>query len=111
MQDPGCGTQKWRQGERASCHISQHLFALSSIFQVYVSYDYGKSFQRISEKFNFGVGNSSEAVIAQFYHSPADNKRVRKLFTCWGFMRLYFGVIATQKGGLGDALSSLQHAW
>ncbi|XP_043847881.1 sortilin-related receptor [Dromiciops gliroides] len=42
---------------------------------VYVSYDYGKSFQKISEKFNFGVGNNSEAVIAQFYHSPADNKR------------------------------------
>uniref|UniRef100_A0A8C0SLN4 Sortilin-related receptor n=1 Tax=Canis lupus familiaris TaxID=9615 RepID=A0A8C0SLN4_CANLF len=42
---------------------------------VYVSYDYGKSFKRISEKLNFGEGNSSEAVIAQFYHSPADNKR------------------------------------
>uniref|UniRef100_A0A452SQB1 Sortilin-related receptor n=1 Tax=Ursus americanus TaxID=9643 RepID=A0A452SQB1_URSAM len=42
---------------------------------VYVSYDYGKSFKRISEKLSFGVGNSSEAVIAQFYHSPADNKR------------------------------------
>lgn len=43
-----------------------------------MSYDYGKSFKKISEKLNFGVGNSSEAVIAQFYHSPADNKRVRK---------------------------------
>jgi len=42
---------------------------------VYVSYDYGKSFKRISEKLSFGLGNSSEAVIAQFYHSPADNKR------------------------------------
>nr|XP_060463732.1 sortilin-related receptor [Panthera onca] len=42
---------------------------------VYVSYDYGKSFKKISEKLNFGMGNSSEAVIAQFYHSPADNKR------------------------------------
>nr|XP_020038653.1 sortilin-related receptor-like [Castor canadensis] len=42
---------------------------------VYVSYDYGKSFDKISKKLNFGVGNSSEAVIAQFYHSPADNKR------------------------------------
>ncbi|ERE76788.1 sortilin-related receptor [Cricetulus griseus] len=42
---------------------------------VYVSYDYGKSFNRISGKLNFGVGNSSEAVISQFYHSPADNKR------------------------------------
>ncbi|XP_036268500.1 sortilin-related receptor isoform X1 [Pipistrellus kuhlii] len=42
---------------------------------VYVSYDYGKSFQKISERLNFGAGNSSEAVIAQFYHSPADNRR------------------------------------
>nr|XP_021517328.1 sortilin-related receptor [Meriones unguiculatus] len=42
---------------------------------VYVSYDYGKSFSKISEKLNFGVGNSTEAVISQFYHSPADNKR------------------------------------
>ncbi|XP_004389058.1 sortilin-related receptor isoform X1 [Trichechus manatus latirostris] len=42
---------------------------------VYVSYDYGKSFKKISEKLNFGVGNNSESVIAQFYHSPADNKR------------------------------------
>lgn len=45
--------------------------------QVYVSYDYGKSFKKISEKFSFGEGNSSEVAIAQFYHSPADNKRVR----------------------------------
>ncbi|XP_042329909.1 sortilin-related receptor-like [Sceloporus undulatus] len=42
---------------------------------VYVSYDYGKAFKKISEKFNFGPGNTSQAVIAQFYHSPADNKR------------------------------------
>ncbi|KAB0402523.1 hypothetical protein E2I00_016488, partial [Balaenoptera physalus] len=42
---------------------------------VYVSYDYGRSFKRISDKLNFGEGNSSEAVIAQFYHSPADNRR------------------------------------
>uniref|UniRef100_A0A8C5QIZ1 Sortilin-related receptor n=1 Tax=Leptobrachium leishanense TaxID=445787 RepID=A0A8C5QIZ1_9ANUR len=40
---------------------------------VYVSYDYGKSFQRISEKFMFPDGNQS--VPAQFFHSPADNKR------------------------------------
>uniref|UniRef100_A0A5F9DAM4 Sortilin-related receptor n=1 Tax=Oryctolagus cuniculus TaxID=9986 RepID=A0A5F9DAM4_RABIT len=42
---------------------------------VYVSYDYGKSFNKISEKLNFGAGNNTEAVVAQFYHSPADNKR------------------------------------
>jgi hypothetical protein len=56
------------------------VFFLSfGVFQVYVSYDYGKSFSKISEKLNFGVGNNSEAVISQFYHSPADNKRVRRL--------------------------------
>uniref|UniRef100_A0A8C5JAQ0 Sortilin-related receptor n=1 Tax=Junco hyemalis TaxID=40217 RepID=A0A8C5JAQ0_JUNHY len=43
--------------------------------QVYVSYDYGKSFKKISERFSFDGGNSSEVAIAQFYHSPADNKR------------------------------------
>lgn len=43
-----------------------------------MSYDYGKSFNKISEKLNFGPGNNSEAVISQFYHSPADNKRVRR---------------------------------
>ncbi|XP_065553451.1 sortilin-related receptor isoform X3 [Lathamus discolor] len=42
---------------------------------VYVSYDYGKSFKKISERFGFSTGNSSEVAIAQFYHSPADNKR------------------------------------
>lgn len=45
--------------------------------QVYVSYDYGKSFKKISERFSFDGGNNSEVAIAQFYHSPADNKRVR----------------------------------
>lgn len=53
-------------------------FPPPSTFQVYVSYDYGKSFQKISDKLNFGVGNGSAAVVAQFYHSPVDNKRVRK---------------------------------
>lgn len=42
-----------------------------------MSYDYGKSFKKISERFSFDGGNSSEVAIAQFYHSPADNKRVR----------------------------------
>lgn len=46
--------------------------------QVYVSYDYGKSFKKISERFSFGDGNSSAVAIAQFYHSPADNQRVRR---------------------------------
>ncbi|XP_034610686.1 sortilin-related receptor isoform X2 [Trachemys scripta elegans] len=42
---------------------------------VYVSYDYGKTFKKISEKFSFGAGNTSDVAISQFYHSPADNKR------------------------------------
>uniref|UniRef100_A0A8C4YG54 Sortilin-related receptor n=1 Tax=Gopherus evgoodei TaxID=1825980 RepID=A0A8C4YG54_9SAUR len=42
---------------------------------VYVSYDYGKMFKKISEKFSFGAGNTSDVAISQFYHSPADNKR------------------------------------
>nr|XP_008162766.1 sortilin-related receptor isoform X1 [Chrysemys picta bellii] len=42
---------------------------------VYVSYDYGKTFKKISEKFSFGSGNTSDVAISQFYHSPADNKR------------------------------------
>lgn len=57
----------------------------ASPLQVYVSYDYGKSFKKISERFSFDGGNSSEVAIAQFYHSPADNKRVRG--TCsWAFV-------------------------
>ena len=82
-QDPRAGC--WEaclqaETERATLlpHLSLILFLLlATFFQVYVSYDYGRSFKRISEKLNFGEGNSSEAVIAQFYHSPADNKRVR----------------------------------
>lgn len=68
------------KGEVCLGHLFHQLFSVLSfsLIQVYVSYDYGKSFKRISEKLSFGVGNSSEAVIAQFYHSPADNKRVRK---------------------------------
>lgn len=68
------------ESESSFYHISHQLFFFSpsSAFQVYVSYDYGKSFQKISAKLNFGMGNGSEAVITQFYHSPADNKRVRK---------------------------------
>lgn len=81
--------------DRSFCHISHQLFSFflpSSVFQVYVSYDYGKSFQKISEKFNFGVGNGSVAVIAQFYHSPVDNRRVRRQRpTCGDFMGCVLG--------------------
>lgn len=79
------------KGEGSLGHLSHQFFTVlsSSLIQVYVSYDYGKSFKRISEKLSFGVGNSSEAVIAQFYHSPADNKRVRKgCPACCDFMGL-----------------------
>ncbi|XP_010891974.2 sortilin-related receptor isoform X2 [Esox lucius] len=45
---------------------------------VYVSYDYGKSFTAISDKFQLSgekVKAGSKPVISQFYHSPADNKK------------------------------------
>lgn len=75
-----------------------------------MSYDYGKSFQKISGKLNFGEGNGSEAVIAQFYHSPADNKRVRKqLSTHCDFRGLYFGRMGVLRGaGRWSSSLSLQ---
>uniref|UniRef100_A0A6I8STB6 Sortilin-related receptor n=1 Tax=Xenopus tropicalis TaxID=8364 RepID=A0A6I8STB6_XENTR len=42
---------------------------------VYVSYDYGKSFKNISEKFTVPAGSANTATVSQFFHSPADNKR------------------------------------
>ncbi|XP_035241564.1 sortilin-related receptor-like [Anguilla anguilla] len=43
---------------------------------VYVSYDYGTSFTPISDKFQLSSKKKgAKQVIAQFYHSPADNKR------------------------------------
>uniref|UniRef100_UPI00398ED6D8 sortilin-related receptor isoform X2 n=1 Tax=Pristiophorus japonicus TaxID=55135 RepID=UPI00398ED6D8 len=42
---------------------------------VYVSYNYGKTFKRIKDQFKLGDGIKNQTVIAQFYHSPADNKR------------------------------------
>ncbi|CAJ0953097.1 unnamed protein product [Ranitomeya imitator] len=41
---------------------------------VYVSYDYGKSFSRISDQFRYPSDGRSPTV-AQFFHSPVDNKR------------------------------------
>lgn len=93
-----------RQNIRKLCLFppcfSPTLPSPASLSQVYVSYDYGKSFQKISEKLNFGVGNSSEAVIAQFYHSPADNRRVR--WRCgWGLMGILPGEDCTWRLGAG----------
>ncbi|XP_038610031.1 sortilin-related receptor isoform X2 [Tachyglossus aculeatus] len=66
-------------GEKSNVIVALARDSLALLGQkssdVYVSYDYGKSFQKITGRFNFGPGNSSDAVIAQFYHSPADNKR------------------------------------
>lgn len=77
----GQSSQELHRTERdgSSRHVLTSSFPSRFPGQVYVSYDYGKSFQKISEKLNFGAGNSSKAVIAQFYHSPADNRRVRAL--------------------------------
>lgn len=43
--------------------------------QVYVSYDYGTTFTLVSEKFKLAKDDNKQ-VISQFYHSPADNRRV-----------------------------------
>ncbi|KAJ8266258.1 hypothetical protein GJAV_G00128370 [Gymnothorax javanicus] len=43
---------------------------------VYISYDYGASFVTVSNKFKLsGKKAGNLELIAQFYHSPADNKR------------------------------------
>ena len=43
-----------------------------------MSYDYGTSFMLVSDRFRLsGAKEDRKQVIAQFYHSPADNKRVR----------------------------------
>lgn len=47
--------------------------------QVYVSYDYGTTFTLVSEKFQLSEVKAKDGgtpVISQFYHSPADNRRV-----------------------------------
>lgn len=81
-----------------------------------MSYDYGKSFKKISDRFTFGGGNSSEVAIAQFYHSPADNKRVRKmwlvrrartlLYLLYGSPTLGDTGVRLERGRLGLAKSS-----
>lgn len=77
-----------------------------------MSYDYGKSFQKISGKLNFGVGNDSDAVIAQFYHSPADNKRVRQqlspVVTSWAVIGR---MVVLRGAGRRSSWLSLQHDW
>ncbi|KAG7282267.1 hypothetical protein CRUP_033794, partial [Coryphaenoides rupestris] len=48
----------------------------SKTSSVYVSYDYGTSFTLVSDRFRFsGAKEDSKQLIAQFYHSPADNRR------------------------------------
>lgn len=52
---------------------------LFSHLKVYVSYDYGGTFTLISDKFQLSKDkkkDGSKQVISQFYHSPADNRRV-----------------------------------
>ncbi|XP_075695287.1 sortilin-related receptor [Rhinoderma darwinii] len=68
-------------GERSNVIVGLTRDSLGSLgiksSNVYVSYDYGKSFKRISDKFrhppvsNEGIGPT----VAQFFHSPVDNKR------------------------------------
>ncbi|XP_059812923.1 sortilin-related receptor [Hypanus sabinus] len=42
---------------------------------VYISYDYGKTFKKINEEFKLDDETKTQKYIAQFYHSPIDNKR------------------------------------
>lgn len=52
---------------------------LPCCLQVYVSYDHGTTFIPVSHKFKFSgakMKDGSKQVISQFYHSPADNRRV-----------------------------------
>lgn len=44
-----------------------------------MSYDYGTTFSLVSEKFQLSEAKAKDGgtpVISQFYHSPADNRRV-----------------------------------
>lgn len=44
-----------------------------------MSYDYGTTFTLVSEKFRLSEAKAKDGgtpVISQFYHSPADNRRV-----------------------------------
>lgn len=44
-----------------------------------MSYDYGTTFTLVSDKFQLSevkAKDGSKQVISQFYHSPADNRRV-----------------------------------
>ncbi|XP_036392634.1 sortilin-related receptor-like isoform X1 [Megalops cyprinoides] len=47
----------------------------SSTSSVYVSYDYGTTFTTILDRFQLPPKSKAKQAIAQFYHSPADNKR------------------------------------
>lgn len=63
------------------CAERQGFLTAASLLcaQVYVSYDYGTTFVLISDKFQFtgdGLKDGDKQIISQFYHSPADNKRV-----------------------------------
>lgn len=44
-----------------------------------MSYDYGTTFTLVSDKFQLSglkAKDGSKQIISQFYHSPADNRRV-----------------------------------
>ncbi|KAM4015463.1 sortilin-related receptor [Anomaloglossus baeobatrachus] len=66
-------------GERSNVIVGLTRDSLGSLgtksSNVYVSYDYGKSFSRISDKFRYPSDGSKAPTVAQFFHSPVDNKR------------------------------------
>ncbi|XP_069038470.1 sortilin-related receptor [Lepisosteus oculatus] len=66
---------------------------------VYVSYDYGASFQPISHKFQLtGDKAGRKQVIAKFYQSPADNKRYLFADTTNGYLWNTFDFCRTIQG-------------
>uniref|UniRef100_A0A3B3Q3S9 Sortilin-related receptor n=1 Tax=Paramormyrops kingsleyae TaxID=1676925 RepID=A0A3B3Q3S9_9TELE len=70
-----------------------------SLSQVYVSYDYGTTFSHISERFQLSDSKAgNKQAIAQFYHSPVDNKRYLFADTTNGFLWNTFDFCKTVQG-------------
>ncbi|XP_048838564.1 LOW QUALITY PROTEIN: sortilin-related receptor [Brienomyrus brachyistius] len=66
---------------------------------VYVSYDYGTTFSHISDQFQLSDSKAgSKQAIAQFYHSPVDNKRYLFADTTNGFLWNTFDFCKTVQG-------------
>lgn len=74
-------TRIWIGGTQSALSVRHHETNDQFLLwiQVYVSYDYGATFTVVTGKFQLSdakAKNGSTQIISQFYHSPADNKRV-----------------------------------